>query len=283
MRPRMFAAVAVLVVAAIQRPAQARTLPLKDLVRRVGAYVQTYGEKASLVVGSEHYEQRLTNEAGRHSQRQIVAEFAIVRDETLGEWLGFRDVVAVDGKPVADHEHRLVGILTSHSNRFSEARALSDEGARFNLGQMYRNFNVPTTALFFFKPVNLDRFKFSKGERAADGSVAIDFRERQKPTIIRTGDGGSVPSEGEIWVDPATGTIKRTRLRFGELGAVLGARSFGTLEVDVTYALDDHLGMWLPETMREAYDIVLSGRTEHETGRADYSNYRTFQTLVKIK
>lgn len=77
--------------------------------------------------------------------------------------------------------------------------------------------------------------------------------------------------------------IRRTRLRFGELGAVLGARSFGTIEVDVTYALDEHLGMWLPETMREAYDIVNSGRTERETGRADYTDYRRFETAVKIR
>lgn len=284
MRRLAFVLLIALLVFSGDRPrAQARVPPLKDLLRRVGTYVETYGEKASLVVGSEHYEQRLSNERGRHDERQIVAEFAIVHDETLHEWLGFRDVIAVDGKPIADHNDRLVGILTSRSNRLSEARALSDEGARFNIGHMYRNFNVPTTALFFFKPGNLGRFKFSERDPAPDGSIAIGFRETKKPTIIRTSEGGSVPSEGEIWVDPATGTIRRTRLRFGDLSPLLGARSIGTIEVDVTYALDDRLGMWLPETMREAYDVVSGGNMERETGRADYSNYRRFQTSARIK
>ena len=33
-----------------------------------------------------------------------------------------------------------------------EARRLSDESARFNIGPIVRNFNVPTAALFFFRP-----------------------------------------------------------------------------------------------------------------------------------
>ncbi|HEY3885670.1 MAG TPA: hypothetical protein VGL62_10710, partial [Vicinamibacterales bacterium] len=145
-----FALVALVVSGPARSAAQAQIPPLKDLVRRVGAYVQTYGEKASLVVGSEHYRQHLSTERGRVSERQIVSEFAIVHDEELHEWLGFRDVVEVDGKPITDHEDRLVATLTSHPNGLSEARALSDEGARFNIGSVYRNFNVPTTALFFF-------------------------------------------------------------------------------------------------------------------------------------
>ncbi|MGH9411006.1 MAG: hypothetical protein ACRD1V_16300 [Vicinamibacterales bacterium] len=260
--------------------------PLKVLIQRLGAYVQGYGEKASVVVGTEQYEQDETTGSAVGDFRTLVAEFAIVRDPTLNQWLGFRDVIQVDGRPVTDHENRLVTILTSHSGGLSEARALSDEGARFNIGPVYRNFNVPTTALFFFKPENLDRFKFSRLGVAADGSIEIAFREKDKPTLIRTADGRSVPSEGSIWVDPASGIIRRTRLRLGLKEVVketFGPRSDGSAEIDVSYAPSDRLGMWLPQSMREAYDVINDGSLERVAGQADYSNYRKFETTVRIK
>lgn len=283
MRALPLAAVGALLAASGIRAPQTPVPPLKDLLRLVGAYVQSYGEKASVVVGREEYAQQVSNQTGVVSERHIVAEFAIVHDEKRREWLGFRDVVQVDGKPVTDHEERLVTILTSDPNGLDEARTLSDEGARFNIGSLYRNFNVPTTALFFFTPDNLDRFKFSKPARAEDGSMAISFREKEKPTIIRAVDGASVPSQGQIWVDPATGTIERTHLRLTNLPMVAGVRATGTVEVDVTYALVDRFRMWLPETMREGYEVVRNGMTEQETGRADYSNYREYQVLARIK
>lgn len=283
MRALPLAAVGALLAASGTRAPQTPVPPLKDLLRLVGAYVQSYGEKASVVVGREEYGQQVSNQTGAVSERHIVAEFAIVHDEQRREWLGFRDVVQVDGKPVTDHEERLVTILTSDPHGLDEARTLSDEGARFNIGSLYRNFNVPTTALFFFTPDNLDRFKFSKPDRAEDGSMAISFREKEKPTIIQAVDGASVPSQGQIWVDPATGTIKRTHLRLTNLPMVAGVRATGTVEVDVTYALVDRFGMWLPETMREGYEVVRNGTTEQETGRADYSNYREYQVLARIK
>lgn len=263
-------------------PTQAHDPSLKQLRRLVGAYVETYGQKASVLVASERYEQHVSSEDGVVSERQIVAEFAIVHDERRREWLGFRDVVQVDGKPITDHEQRLVGILTSDADGLDEARTLSDEGARFNIGTVYRNFNVPTAALFFFTPANLDRFKFSKRDRAQDGSVNLEFRETEKPTIIRAANGGSVPSHGHIWVDPATGTITRTDLRLSDLTGVTGTSMNGTVEVDVdvTYALHDRFRIWLPQTMRETY-IVRNG--ERETGRADYSNYREYQVSGRIK
>jgi hypothetical protein len=284
MRTSAFVALTGLFVFGGGRPAaQGRVPPLNDLLRRVGGYVQSYGEKASLVVATERYEQHETDGRAPERHRQLVSEFAIVHDDRLEEWLGFREVIDVDGKAITDHEHRLVSILTSPYHGLSEARALSDDGARFNLGILQPNFNVPTAALFFFKPRNLDRFKFTERGLAADGSIDLAFRENHKPTIIETPDGGSLQSEGDIWFDLESGAIRRTRLRLGDLRAIVGKQSTGSVEVDVTYAFVDDVGMWLPETMREEYDVVGAGGTDRVTGHADYSNYRRFQTTVRIK
>src|SRR5258708_3651060 len=94
-----------------------------------------------------------------------------------------------------------------------EARRLSDESARFNIGPFLRNINVPTTALFFFRPENLRRFKLTRKSVGRDGTWEIAFRETERPTLIRTPEGGSGPSEGSVWANCADGTLARTRFR----------------------------------------------------------------------
>jgi hypothetical protein len=79
-----------------------------------------------------------------------------------------------------------------------------------------RNFNVPTSALFFFHESNLGRFAFTrKGTKKIDGidTVEIAFKEVSRPTLITTRAGKDVPAEGSVWVLASDGTIVRTRLQ----------------------------------------------------------------------
>jgi hypothetical protein len=264
--------------------ADQRVPSVKDVMRRVADYVSAYGEKASIVVGTERYEQETTgNTADAQRSRVTVAEFAIVKVETIRGWLGFRDVIEVDGRSLTDREDRLVRLLTSPGDRYGEARRLTTESARFNIGRVERNFNVPTTVLFYFTRDHQERFKFTAKGVQADGSWEIAYRETQHPTLIRTPEGKSVPSDGSIWVNPADGTIVRTLLKVGGMGigAPRGTRGAGT--IDVTYRHVAPLDMWLPESMLEQFEIKDRATRETITGRASYSNYRQFQTLVRIK
>ena len=81
-----------------------------------------------------------------------MSEFAIVKAAGRVGWSGFRDVVEVDGKPVSDRRDRLLSLLTGPAGGEAELRRIADESARYNVGPVIRNFNVPTTALFFFHP-----------------------------------------------------------------------------------------------------------------------------------
>ena len=254
------------------------------MTRRVGAYVDAYGEKASIVVASEEYTQELRGSGtnGRETRR-LLADFAIVKVQSLGAWWGFRDVLEVDAMQVRDRDDRLVRLLTESAGRYDEARRLSDESARFNIGGIHRNFNVPTTALFFFRSENHDRFKFSAKGVSRDGIWEIVFRETSKPTLIRTPTGESVISKGSIWVNPADGTIVRTLLEVDGFVNQEGRRTTGTGRVDVQYRRVPELDMWLPEWMDEAFHATRAGETETITGRAWYSKYRQFQTSIRIK
>ena len=278
---------AALVIAGLiwPRPGAAERVPsVKDVMRRVAGYVAGYGEKASIVVGTERYTQETDGHTTDAQRRRVtVAEFAIVKVERARGWLGFRDVVEVDGRSLPDREDRLVRLLTSPGDRHDEARRLTAESARFNIGRVERNFNVPTTVLFFFTADNQERFKFSAKGVMADGSWEIAYRETQQPTLIRTPEGRSVPSDGSIWVNPGDGTILRTVLRVGGVGvgAPKGVRGAGS--IDVTYRRVEPLGMWLPESMLEQFETKNRDTWETVTGRATYTNYRQFQTLVRIK
>jgi hypothetical protein len=282
MRPAVLAAVALLAGGAGVSGGEPS---LKDVVRRMGAYVEAYGEKASIVVATERYTQQVTG-SGRPSpeDRVTVADFAIVKARGLGGWVGFRDVVEADGARIADRSDRLMRVLTEASGSLDEARRFSDESARFNIG-IFRNFNVPTAALLFFRPENLDRFKFSKKTVAPDGTWQIAFREAERPTLIRTPGGYSIPSSGSVWVNAADGTVVRTSLVIRDFAgeAQTRARGNGTAQIEVTYSRVDKLDMWLPDTMTESYEVERGTSLERTKAEAKYSDYRIFQTSVRIK
>jgi hypothetical protein len=283
-RPVLFTALMIVVLAAPRPHAGDRVPSVKDVMRRVAGYVSAYGDKASIVVGTERYTQVTDgNTADAQRARVTVAEFAIVKVETIHGWLGFRDVIEVDGRRLTDRDDRLVRLLTSPGDRYDEARRLNAESARFNIGRVERNFNVPTTVLFFFTRDRQERFKFTAKGVQEDGSWEIAYRETQHPTLIRTPEGKSVPSDGSIWVNPADGTIVRTVLKVGGMGvgAPKGVRGAGT--IDVTYSHVAALGMWLPESMVEQFEIKGRDTRDTITGRATYTNYRQFQTSVRIR
>ena len=204
---------------------QPASASLDDVLRRMGEYVSSYGEQASVIVAVEKYTQTLTSwDGGTFRPRHLVAELAMVKTGDEGEWTGFRDVVQVDGTRVVDRQDRLRSILTKRDGTLTEARRLADESSRFNVGPVIRNFNVPTTALFFLSTANQPRFSFTrKGEKTVDGvsTWEVTFRETKRPTLVKTRAGKDVPCEGSVWVVPTDGTIVRTRLSLRRFADVM--------------------------------------------------------------
>ena len=204
---------------------------LAELMNKVAGYVATYGEQMSAVVGVEKYTQSINpSGAAAMRSRQLLAEFALVKSGGPVPWTGYRDVIEVNGQPVHDRRDRLLKIVAESANPIEEAARLTAESARYNIGPVSRNFNLPTTALFFFHESNLSRFTFTrKGTKRVDGVevVEIAFRELRRPTLITTRDGSDVPCEGTLWVLPADGTIVRTRLQlkgFADSVGISGVR-----------------------------------------------------------
>jgi len=212
------------VLAGSLSPAQEPTL--EQVMERVGRYVASYGEKAAVVVASEKYSQSvLIDGADMGRPRELKAEFAIVR-VAGGGGTGYRDVIEFEGKPVQDRKDRLVSLLTNTEGDASELIRIANEGARFNIGPISRNFDVPTAAMFFFLPSEHERFTFArKGARKVEGidTWEIEFRETRRPTLIMTRAGKDVPIEGTLHVKPDDGTVVRTRFRMRNFADVEAA------------------------------------------------------------
>lgn len=265
---------------------------LQTILRRASTYAETYHREFTSIVAEEHYVQQVTRTpAGANERwpspslpddgqvRTLRSDFMLLRGErSEAAWLSFRDIFEVDGKPVTGERGRLEGWLRDSRASFaSRARALAMDQARYNVGGVVRTINVPLLPLEFLLTANQNRMRFRLSSREAlagtDG-VVISYEERRRPTFIRTPGGDDVPAGGSFWIDPTTGAVLRTELRTGERD-----RRAVRTTITVAYERNTRLNMLVPLVMQEIYD---AGR-ETITGVARYSNYRRFETQVRLK
>ena len=277
MRRRAGLAAAFVVTAANAAAAQTEVSVLVD---RAGAYVEQFQRDFGSVVAEERYEQKLhripnpTNTSVQQrggsglQETTLVSDFLLV--EVKGEgWLPFRDVFERDGRRVRDREERLAAIfLKGGRNAFDQARAVMDEGARYNIGNINRNINTPTLPLAFLTERHRRRFEFKLGKRDdSDPGVEIEFRETGRPTFVATTGGRDLPVSGRFWISEADGTVLRTELNALDTGV--------EAHITVTYQKDDGIGLFAPARMEERYRRP---RDPMEVqGVATYSRFRRFQ------
>jgi len=255
--------------------------------RMIEKIVGEYGKELSSIVSEETYTQEASGPSpalrqgvtldGRISitapntaaktTRTLVSDFLQVRIPGFEGWLPFRDVFQVDGQPVRDRQDRLMKLFVESSpeRALQSAQAVVLESARYNLGGVRREVNVPTLPLWFLEPQNTRRFNFRKvGEETLSGRrvVVVEYTEIVHPTFIKTPNGEDVVASGRVWAEPTTGRVHRTLL----------TASIATITVN--YASRPELpGLWLPVTMEEEYS---RGATLIK-GKATYAKFRQFQ------
>ena len=267
------------------RGATAAEPSLVELLTSAGEYVLAYEDAFRVVVAEEVYVQRLRASPGGPVQqtRRLSSDVAFVRAAGAAmPWWLLRDVYEVDGGVVRDRQARLEKLLVeSPAVGLERARAIADEGGRFNLGRSVRNFNVPTLVLAFLHPSLQPRFSFErKGTTTIEGRtfVEIAFRELAAPSVIRGPDAHpEVLAAGRVFIhDGRDGTVGRTELVLDLAGE--GIRTRATL--DTEYRPYRALALWVPVEMRDRLQTELagqrgrSGSVELVEGLAAYSGFR---------
>ncbi len=258
---------------------------------RASAYLESYEKAFSGVVSEEIYSQELrvppsmenrpTNMGQLPPRFLGVSEAATrtLRADVLqtrvgeGEWVAFRDVYEVSGEPVRDRDARLQKLfIDAPPGAIDQARRILAESARYNLGALQRDINVPTMALTYLRASNQSRSDFSiDGNQDIGGvrAVVLEFKERATPTIVRSAD-GDLPATGRVWIEPDSGRVLKTEIS-------MASRRSGA-KITVTYGAVPEVTMWVPIVMTEEYtgaEIIF--------GKATYSKFRQFVVSTAIK
>ena len=294
-------AVALLAFSASASTLLGQAREVDGVLARAAEYVERYERELGSVIAEEEYVQEewpLVRETvpitgggvdgggpGRFHvptvqprRRVLRSNFLMLRLSGPGEqWAGFRDVYQVDNAEIADRAERFERLFAGASgDALGLWKRLNDESARYNLGTVVRNINVPTTALMVLRRANLERMAFSReGTERIGGSryEVIAFDERARPTLIRGNAGSDVPLRGRLWIAADDGRVVRTEMRAS--GEEDGVHS----RITTTYALDARLGLHVPVLMRERYETARGGHIECE---ARYSGFRRFETGARI-
>lgn len=257
---------------------------LDEVVDRAAAYVARYVDDLANVVMEEDYRQtyyRDFNALPSHSQ--LVSEFLLMRVDDDGRWVGFRDVVEVNGRRLEARGDRLAALFVGGGpGALAQARRISEESARYNLGATDRTFNVPTYSLFFLHPANVGRFRFERlrtGRAGCAGAAAawdLRFEEIAYPTLARGYQGVSLPARGRFCLDPASGRVIETEFELHH-PAVGDDRPATDATALVRFGFEPRLGLWVPTEMR---DSVSEDGGRRLAGTARYRNYRRFNVVV---
>ncbi|HTG90065.1 MAG TPA: hypothetical protein VL914_07710 [Vicinamibacterales bacterium] len=250
---------------------QAQAEPTLEVVLgRMHAYLKDYAKQLPAMIATERYQQRFGS-GMRKSQRLLMSDYGLIQVQGDSEWLGFREVLSVDGKPVTDSARRLAELLAKPSvQALQQARLIAEESARYNIGPVVRTINDPALVLELLDGRQSPRMRFShNGENTINGvrTWVLRYQELGNPTIIRTRDRKDVPARGRAWVEPDTGRILRA-----EASVEPGLGVTGT--IDVTFEFDERMGFAVPSKMSERY--TNRNLVAVSSGEATYSNYRRF-------
>ncbi|HEY7475898.1 MAG TPA: hypothetical protein VH679_12850 [Vicinamibacterales bacterium] len=248
----------------------------RAVVAAATKYVVDYETKFKFVIADETYTQALYDRDRQQTgARRMKGELFLTFIPADAAWLAVHDFAEVDGTAVPDRED--LRLLLQKGETLSVVRTVLGRNARFNLGTIVRNFNEPTLALLMLEPKRVNSVSFNREEVQRIGGrtlVRLSFRERERPSLVRTDRGRPVFARGEFTIDAETGRVERSVIEFVD-GAILA-------RLTTTYALDEKVEMWVPVAFAERYERTNNDR-ELILCEADYTNYRRFEVTARIK
>ena len=278
----------------LSAPLAAQAPSLDTVMVRAAVYVEDFERRLSGIVAEEAYTQQVRPDKGglravSELKRDLRSDVVLLKPNGARDWLMFRDVFDVDGAPVRDRSDRLLRLFVNPARSAdAQVKDIIAESARYNIGSVLRTINAPLLPLLFLESKNHARFTFTRAKDASPSAMtteapappghfrvstelwAIEFRERDHGTMIRTTTMRDLPARGRFWIDPATGRVMMSEM-------ILEARDVRG-SVTVRYQDEPSLGLLVPAEMRERYD-KLRDKSIIE-GFASYSHFRPFTATL---
>jgi hypothetical protein len=243
---------------------------VKDLLPRVGEYIQSFITNFSNVVAEEAYKQETPSP---RRKRQLKSDLMLVKYPGADGWLIFRDTFEVDGKSVRSEPERLTKLFVEPpESALRRAREITSASAKFNLANI-GTINNPLMVLALMQEENHSRFRFTLGniEKSLGPDVrVVQFQEYQAPSLLKVNGSADVFTNGLLWVEQATGRVLKTQLNLGRRGS--------GIEIVATFRADPDLQIDVPVSLKEWYPDGFGGDI---TGEATYSRFRRFQVATQ--
>jgi hypothetical protein len=245
-------------------------------------YVEDLVAKFSRVVAEEQYIQEyllagIEGSPGSFlgspkvaERRTLKSDLLLVKPAGLDQWFTFRDVFEVDARQVRDRENRLAKLFLESRDTLTaieRANEVARASAQFNIRPIGTVDN-PMLALGFLQRVYRTRFRFTLRARDAGAGPEmwiIDYRETERPTLMRSSDNKDVFAHGRYWVDSGSGRIGRAEMVFTTLGT--------ESSVTTSFEVDERLGTSVPVEMR----FKRGGSRNEVRGVATYGRFRRFE------
>jgi hypothetical protein len=268
----------------IQKRQQGRDPALKALLANAATYVLGYRKLCRDLVAEERMIQKEYDHKGKlKNERRFISDYLFVTVPSDPNWtVEFRDVVSIDGKAVRKNQELLELFRKRSSSAFEEARKVTRESTKYNLGRE-RISNMVNFCLSFLSPPfqRVIDYEFATLESPQESDrVVLQFRELTDQTALRAVTPyGKQPiySQGRIWLSKPDSKV---------------------LKVDFTFKREDKTnpiaGRYLSEYKPGTDSLLLPSRFEeyfYDTkdperllfeSVATYSNFRHFSVDIRI-
>jgi hypothetical protein len=242
-----------------------------DVLRVTADYVASYAKRISGVSMEENY--LLLNVSGSTLADTSRIASDVVFVDLNGEILALRDAFSLDTNRLRERTPRIITLLSKPSQAtFDEAQTYAAESFRYFQDEIIMRLNAPTLALCFVAEGNQPKITYKiDGSKRLDGVEVVGLRfeenkrfEEDKKTegdyIVQTP--GKARATGRLWVEPASGCVHRTELSMQSKSE--------SARIEVDYARDAALDLWLPSVMNEKYQVTeVTGGNIHTPGTLD--------------
>src|SRR5688572_24148458 len=262
--------VACAILAILASSAASAQAPSKEeLLRRTADYIGGFVDGLTNVVAEEHYEQGFEVSAPR---RRLTSDFLLVKyPGQENEFLAFRDVIEVNGRPVSDQQNRLLKLFVEpFANPLRRASEIANESARHSLDRA--RLANPLFVISLLQRHYQPNFRISINgieTKLGPGVREIELFQDVGPAV-----GTSQSVRAAAWIEETTGRVVKTELRMG--------RAPNMALTTTTFGHDQPLGIDVPIEMRDSYLLRGgAGQQDQFLGTARYSRFRRFQVHVE--
>jgi len=254
--------------------AAAQSIGADAVLERLDAYLEVYESELSTIVADELLIQETDGRLIRRENRRLQSEIAFIRLPGDREWLGFRSVRVINGKPLVGVKPLAELLAGSTADTLQQTSLLVNESAKYNVGNP-RTINMPNLPLELLSRRHRHRYDVLYKGRTRMHDRAVDEVELRElvGTPIVYNEGPPIRSEVRAWIDAESGALWRAEVTLRVTG---DRRNPPWLRVD--FARDRAVNLIVPVTMRERFNAL----ADTGTSAASYSNFRRFQTSGRI-